>query len=214
MTLTTRLLDAFKLVFELDANHPRKGTEIPYLAHLMSVCAMVLTGGGDEDQACAALLHDTLEDHAKSVTYEALEARFGKRVAALVSALSDTPKGYHGGPKTDWQRRKETYLRHLKKTKKEVLLISSADKLDNARAILNDYKKMGDRLWARFTKGKVDAIVVTGGVAYNRMLTDWIKERTEFISKRFLVYPGEDEMPALAAGALRVLGRQEKAREY
>jgi len=67
---------------------------------------------------------------------------------------------------------------------------------------------------ATVLKGKVNAIVVTGGVAYNKMLTDWIRERTEFISKNFLIYPGEDEMPALAAGALRVLLGQEKAREY
>lgn len=67
---------------------------------------------------------------------------------------------------------------------------------------------------ATVLKGKVDAIVVTGGVAFNKMLTDWIRERTEFITKKFLVYPGEDEMPALAAGALRVLRGQEKAREY
>jgi butyrate kinase len=67
---------------------------------------------------------------------------------------------------------------------------------------------------ATVLKGRVDAIVVTGGVAYNKLLTDWIRERTEFISRKFLVYPGEDEMPALAAGALRVLRGQEKAREY
>lgn len=67
---------------------------------------------------------------------------------------------------------------------------------------------------ATVLKGKVEAIVVTGGVAYNRMLTDWIRERTEFITSKFLVYPGEDEMPALAAGALRVLAGQERAREY
>ena len=67
---------------------------------------------------------------------------------------------------------------------------------------------------ATVLKGRVDAIVVTGGVAFNKMLTEWIRERTEFISKNFMVYPGEDEMPALAAGALRVLRGQEKAREY
>ena len=63
-------------------------------------------------------------------------------------------------------------------------------------------------------KGKVDAIVITGGVAFNKIFTDWIKERVSFISPKFLVYPGEDEMPALAAGALRVLRGKEKAREY
>ncbi|MDQ7797780.1 MAG: butyrate kinase [Candidatus Edwardsbacteria bacterium] len=67
---------------------------------------------------------------------------------------------------------------------------------------------------ATVLKGRVDAIVVTGGVAFNEIFTDWIKERVSFISPRFLVYPGEDEMPALAAGALRVLKGEERAREY
>lgn len=154
MQLTPRFLDAMKLVFELDANHPRKGTDIPYLAHLMSVCAMVLTQGGDEDQACAALLHDTLEDHAKSVTYEALKARFGKKVADLVAALSDTSRGYRGGEKPDWWKRKRAYLKRLSRKGKRVLLVSSADKLDNARAILADYKIIGEKLWPRFEAGR------------------------------------------------------------
>ena len=67
---------------------------------------------------------------------------------------------------------------------------------------------------ATVLKGKVDAIVVTGGVAHNQIFTDWIKERTAFITPKYFVYPGEDEMPALAAGALRVLKGEEKAREY
>jgi len=61
--------------------------------------------------------------------------------------------------------------------------------------------------------GDVDAIVLTGGIAYSKMLTGWIKERTEFISK-VLIYPGEDEMIALAQGGLRVLRGEEKAKEY
>ncbi len=134
-TLTPRLRDAIALVFELDTNHPRKGTEIPCLAHLMSVCSMVLAQGVDEDQACAALLHDTLEDHPQSVTYHSLRARFGQRVADMVAALSDMPQGYRGGPKPDWRTRKTAYIAHLRKTKKEVLLISSTDKMDDLRAI-------------------------------------------------------------------------------
>ncbi len=63
-------------------------------------------------------------------------------------------------------------------------------------------------------KGKVAAIVLTGGAAFNPMIADLVKARTAFISKNFLVFPGEDEMPALAAGALRVLRGEEQAREY
>jgi len=67
---------------------------------------------------------------------------------------------------------------------------------------------------AAVLNGKVEAIVITGGVAFNQIFTDWIKERVSFISPKFMVFPGEDEMPALAAGALRVLKGEEKAREY
>ena len=62
--------------------------------------------------------------------------------------------------------------------------------------------------------GKVDAIVVTGGVAHDAIAMDWIKQRVGFISQNYLVFPGEDELPALAAGALRVLSGEEKAKEY
>jgi butyrate kinase len=62
-------------------------------------------------------------------------------------------------------------------------------------------------------KGKVDAIVITGGLAYDQLVLDLIKERTSFISK-ILVFPGEDEMEALAYGALRVLRNEEEYKEY
>lgn len=62
-------------------------------------------------------------------------------------------------------------------------------------------------------KGKVDAIVITGGLAYDQLVLDFIKERVSFISK-ILVFPGEDEMEALAFGALRVLKNEEKFKEY
>jgi len=61
--------------------------------------------------------------------------------------------------------------------------------------------------------GDVDAIVITGGVAYDRSFVDWIRRRVGFLA-RVLVYPGEEEMEALALGALRVLRSQEQARTY
>jgi butyrate kinase len=61
--------------------------------------------------------------------------------------------------------------------------------------------------------GEVDAIVITGGVAHSEMLLDWIQERVSWVAP-LLLYPGEDEMLALAQGALRVLRGQEVARVY
>ena len=61
--------------------------------------------------------------------------------------------------------------------------------------------------------GDVDAIVLTGGLAYDTMITDWITDRVKFISEVKLV-PGEEEMEALAQGGLRVLRGEEKEKTY
>ncbi len=66
---------------------------------------------------------------------------------------------------------------------------------------------------AAVLKGDIDAIVLTGGIAYSNMLVNWIKERVSFLGK-ILVYPGEDEMEALALGALRVLRKEEEPKIY
>lgn len=59
----------------------------------------------------------------------------------------------------------------------------------------------------------VDAIILTGGIAYSEMITNWIKQRISKMAE-VIVYPGEDEMIALAEGALRVLNKEEDAKEY
>jgi butyrate kinase len=66
---------------------------------------------------------------------------------------------------------------------------------------------------ATVLKGKVDAIVLTGGIANSKMLMTWISERVRFIST-VLIYPGENEMKALAEAALRVLNGEEIPKEY
>ena len=66
---------------------------------------------------------------------------------------------------------------------------------------------------ATVLKGKVDAIILTGGLAHSEMLLGWIRERVSWVAP-LLIYSGEDEMLALAQGALRVLRGEEKARSY
>ena len=83
-----RLRDAIAYALAAHAGQVRKGTAIPYASHLLAVCAIVQEHGGDEDLACAAMLHDTIED-CGAAHGPAIEARFGPRVAGVVRACSD-----------------------------------------------------------------------------------------------------------------------------
>jgi (p)ppGpp synthase/HD superfamily hydrolase len=124
----------------------RKQTSIPYIAHLLGVCALVLEAGGDEDLAIAALLHDVVEDCGGAPMLKQVRRRFGKRVAHVVNGCTDTDQT----PKPPWQKRKEDYLKHLRQADADVRLVSAADKVHNARAILNDYREIGEPIWQRF----------------------------------------------------------------
>lgn len=154
VVVTPNLLTAMQLAGIVHGRDLRKGTGIPYMAHLLGVCALVLNDGGDEDEAVAALLHDALEDHPERVTAEEIQAWFGARVAAIVVACTDTPPDRSGGPKPPWRARKEAYLSHIRSAEPRLLRVSLADKLDNARAILADLREIGDGLWSRFNAGK------------------------------------------------------------
>jgi len=149
--LTSRYDDALLYASELHRTQVRKGTSIPYVSHLLSVSALVLKSGGDEDQAIAGLLHDAAEDHGGKPTLDAIRDRFGDRVANIVSDCTDS----WVEPKPPWRERKEAYIASLPAKMPESLLVSLADKTDNARAILGDYREIGDDVWDRFT-GKKD----------------------------------------------------------
>ncbi|HEX9258498.1 MAG TPA: HD domain-containing protein [Acidimicrobiales bacterium] len=127
----------------------RKSTNIPYVGHLLAVCALVVEAGGDEDQAIAALLHDTLEDQPHKVNEELLRERFGAEVARIVVACTDTTEV----PKPPWRPRKEAYLATLGHHDERVLLVSLADKLHNATALRRDLEAHGASVWDRFNAG-------------------------------------------------------------
>ena len=140
--LTPRFDDAVTEARRLHGGQRRKGTDIPYVAHLLSVSAIVLEDGGSEDEAIAGLLHHVIEDVPVEGTEEFIRERFGDRVADIVSACSDSTTF----PKPPWRERKERYLAHLESAPPEVLRVSLADKLHNARAILYDLRTVGDSL--------------------------------------------------------------------
>lgn len=133
----------------------RKGTKIPYISHLMSVSALVMEYGGDEDQAIAGLLHDIIEDCGP--LHEAvIRETFGNRVADIVVACSDGVRDASGN-KPPWRARKERYLSHLETADDDTLLVSACDKLHNARAIATDLAR-GHDVFARFTASREETL--------------------------------------------------------
>ena len=138
----------------------RKGTRIPYLAHLLGVASLVLseTDGKvpvTEDMVIAAILHDTAEDHGGQPRLDDVEKEFGPHVARMVDGLSDTLAADHD-KKEGWEQRKEAYLARLLHEPLDVLVISAADKLYNAKTILDDLRDplIGPRVWERFKRGR------------------------------------------------------------
>jgi (p)ppGpp synthase/HD superfamily hydrolase len=128
----------------------RKGTSIPYITHLLAVASIVGENGGTEDEVVAALLHDAPEDQGGEARLWDIRARFGDGVAEIVDGCTDT----YETPKPPWRERKERYLAHLADTNGSVRLVSSADKLHNARTVLSDYRLLGEDLWTRFNGKK------------------------------------------------------------
>jgi len=156
--ISQRLYQALEFTFKLHGQDARKASDVPYLAHLLSVCAMVQQDGGDEDEAIAALLHDALEDKPEETNRQEIRERFGERVVTIIDASIDVPLDYKGGAKPPWRQRKEAYLVHVRSADPRLLRITIADKVDNARAILADYQRLGDRLWERFNAGKKEQL--------------------------------------------------------
>jgi len=147
--LGPRFDEALAFACVLHRQQRRKGTEIPYASHLLAVASLALEHGASEDEAIAALLHDAAEDQGIE-QLDAIRDRFGHAVAEIVAGCTDSKED----PKPPWRDRKLAYLDHLTKTTPSILLVTSADKLHNARCILLDYRELGEALWDRFSAGK------------------------------------------------------------
>jgi (p)ppGpp synthase/HD superfamily hydrolase len=155
--LTERFDRALLYATHVHGGQVRKGTGTPYVAHLLAVAATVLEYGGDEDLAIAALLHDSVEDQGGTARLADVRNRFGERVARVVAACSDSLADTGAGErKPPWRERKERYIAHLRTADRDILQVSLADKVHNARAILRDARKpdVGDKIWARFSQPK------------------------------------------------------------
>src|SRR5919204_3157100 len=147
--LSSRFDEALVFAVDLHRDQARKATRIPYVAHLLGTAALVLTFDGDEEQAIAALLHDAAEDQGGRPTLERIRQHFGDRVAGIVDACTDT----YADRKPEWLQRKKDYIARIPTESADARLVSAADKLDNARAILMDLRREGARIWDRFNGG-------------------------------------------------------------
>jgi (p)ppGpp synthase/HD superfamily hydrolase len=159
--LTDRFDRALLYAAHVHGGQVRKGTSIPYIAHLTAVAATVLEYGGDEDMAIAALLHDAVEDQGGEPRLADIRNRFGARLADIVRACSDSVANASAGePKEDWHLRKTRYVAHLDTADAATLLVSLADKIHNARSILRDLRKpeVGAAVWGRFKASRQDTL--------------------------------------------------------
>lgn len=148
--LNGRFASALLYAHQLHANQIRKGGNIPYIAHLLSVTALVIEDGGTEDEAIAALLHDAVEDQGGTPTLLAIQQQFGSTVATIVEGCTDTATS----PKPPWRDRKENHLKVLQQASPSVRRVTLADTLHNARSIYTDLRQIGDQLWTRFNGGR------------------------------------------------------------
>lgn len=137
----------------------RRGTSIPSMAHLLGVASLVMGEVGQvgfpvtEDMVIAALLHDTVEDHGGEPRLRDIEANFGANVARMVEGLSDTLVEDPNN-KEPWEKRKAGYIERLRTEPADVKLISAADKLYNARTLLDEHRTVGAQVWERFKRGR------------------------------------------------------------
>ncbi|HEY8178632.1 MAG TPA: HD domain-containing protein [Candidatus Limnocylindria bacterium] len=157
-----RLIDALGVAARLHAGQRRKGSDIPYLSHLLGTCGIALDYGAGEDEAIAALLHDVIEDVQPTADARAAVAAFGPEVLRIVEGCTDSDTH----PKPPWRERKEAYVARVADDDAPILLVSAADKLHNSRSIVSDLRRFGTATWDRFT-GRRD-----GSLWYYRALVD------------------------------------------
>jgi GTP pyrophosphokinase len=167
--LSQRFADALIYATRAHGDQVKKGSNIPYIAHVLGVAAITLEYGGSETEAIGALLHDVVEDCGGGPRLQEIRDRFGQAVAKIVDGCTDTDRT----PKPPWRERKKKYVAHLGSVDASTLLVSASDKLYNARAILRDLRREGDHAFEKFNGRK------KGTLWYYRALAKAFRHRAE-----------------------------------
>lgn len=163
---SAKFAQTFAYAARLHGRQRRKGTNKPYIGHLMSVASIVIAYGGDEEMAIAALLHDAVEDQGGLKRLREIRKKFGKRVARIVDGCTDS----YSEPKPPWLERKQNYIARIAKEDADTRLVVAADKLSNARDILQDVRIHGDQAFERF-QGKKEGTLWY----YRTLVTEFCK---------------------------------------
>jgi (p)ppGpp synthase/HD superfamily hydrolase len=131
---------------EVYQKQKRKGKDIAYITHPLTVGLILARANAGEDVIVAGILHDTIEDSIdkKKVTRGMLAERFSENVADLVDSVTEQRKDL------EWEKRKREALEHIKTFSNNSLLVKSADIISNVSEILEDHRKEGLNTFHRF----------------------------------------------------------------
>ena len=196
--------EALAFAHELHRRQVRKTSGVPYVAHLLSVSALVIEDGGTEDEAIAALLHDSLEDQGRhypggeSKLASDIQSRFGVAVQEMVVACTEVFSEEEAGirdKRERWRAHKRAYFRQIQDAGPQVRRISCADSLHNVRTLLKDYRTMGERIWTRFLtrngddqvwayRSAAEAFIAAGVGAMAEELLRAVNELAELVANR------------------------------
>lgn len=176
LKLTTQFELALVYATRLHADQTRKISDVPYIAHLLSVAALILEAGGTEEEAIAGLLHDAVEDQGGKSTREEIRQTFGETVVEIVDGCTE----WDTYPKPPWEERKQRYLHNLRHASSSVRLVSLADKLHNARSLLADLRQHGSSIWSQFKAGREGTLWF-----YRELEKIYIETGSDFLTKEF-----------------------------
>ena len=151
IVLSDRFFTAVAYATTMHREQVRKSTDIPYICHPLGVASLLIEAGASENQIIAGLLHDIAEDCGGEPRLVDIEKMFGSEVSKIVRGCSDSLTERED-QKESWITRKAAHISHLAEADHDVLMVTAADKVHNARAIATDLQTVGDEVWKRFNR--------------------------------------------------------------
>jgi (p)ppGpp synthase/HD superfamily hydrolase len=191
--LTPQFEAALVYATQLHAQQRRKVTHTPYIAHLLSVAALVLEDGGSEEEAIAALLHDAVEDQGGAITRAEIHSRFGSNVTAIVDGCTEPELT----PSMTWKEHKQLYLEQLRQASPQVQRVALADKLHNARSLWINFRLQGESIWNQFSGGKENVLWLCNAQfeLFHQTSNSWMVEELERVVRELMQHSGIEKLP-------------------